>query len=424
MDVLGTLVADRYELREQVGAGGAGTVYRAYDTVLAREVAVKRLRAAADEDVRARLRVEARLSGALAHPGIARVYDYGEAGDGGAPAPYLVMEYVDGPSLRDLVRDGGPLPPEQVMSIVAQIADALAVAHAAGVVHRDVKPGNILVRPDGTVVLADFGIARALDLEPLTLTGTIVGTVDYISPEQAAGEGATGRSDLYSLGMVAYECLTGVRPLRRDSQVATLLAHLHNDVPPLPATVPSAVRDVVGRLTAREPRRRPADATAAARLARAAIDAPTLAPVRRAGVRSLRGGRRWLAVASVAAAVAAVLAYLVGTGGRPTPPPASADATAESTGPTTSGGVAVHAAPAVSAVTPSAAPTRSEWARPRHARAKTPVRARPQVTKPRAGQGRTKAHVEHPKHPAEHSAKHPAKHPAKDSAKGGKHGRK
>ena len=420
MDVPGTLVADRYELLEQVGAGGAGTVFRAHDRVLAREVAVKRLRAAADDDVRARLRVEARLAGALAHPGIARVYDYGEQIEAGAPSPYLVMEYVDGPSLRDLVRDGGPLPPERVMSIVAQVADALAVAHAAGVVHRDVKPGNILVRPDGTVVLADFGIARALDLEPMTLTGTIVGTVDYISPEQAAGQGASGRSDLYSLGMVAYECLTGVRPLRRDSQVATLLAHLQDDVPPLPATVPASVRDVVARLTARYPDRRPADAAATARLARAAMDAPTLeeAPAGALAALTRRGRRRWLAVAPVAAAAAVGIAYLSGAGGGPTPGPAAAIAAAASTGPSTSGPVAVHVtvrttptpAPLAAPVAaPVAAPARQTSAPARQPRAKSPARHTARhpaaAKKPHAGHGKAKGHAKH-------------------RPKGGKHGRK
>ena len=411
MDVPGTLVADRYELLEQVGAGGAGTVFRAHDRVLAREVAVKRLRAAADDDVRARLRVEARLAGALAHPGIARVFDYGEQIEAGTPSPYLVMEYVDGPSLRDLVRDGGPLPPERVMSIVAQVADALAVAHAAGVVHRDVKPGNILVRPDGTVVLADFGIARALDLEPMTLTGTIVGTVDYISPEQAAGQGASGRSDLYSLGMVAYECLTGVRPLRRDSQVATLLAHLHDDVPPLPASVPAAVRDVVERLAARDPRRRPADAAAAARLARAARETPTRAAVSAPtpAARARRGRKRWLALAPVAAAAAGI-AYLSGTGTGPTAPPASAVAAAASTGPTTSAAVAVRATMSAS---PSTAPTAKPSAPVRHVRRARPKAAaghRPArhpvvAQKPRAHHGKAKGHVAHGPRAGKHGRK-------------------
>ena len=265
------MVAGRYELREQIGSGGSGTVFLAHDRVLDRQVAVKRMHAGSDDEALARLRIEARLSGLLAHPGIARVHDFGEEDADGATAPYLVMEYVDGVPLRDVLQEEGPLSPDRVMGIVAQVADALAVAHRAGIVHRDVKPSNILVRPHGAVTLIDFGIARGHDVEPVTLTGTIVGTVDYISPEQAAGAGATARSDLYALGLVAYECLTGERPLRRDTQVATVLAHVNEDVPALPRTIPEPVRDLVHRLTARDPRRRPEDAAAVARLARAAL---------------------------------------------------------------------------------------------------------------------------------------------------------
>jgi len=414
--VEGALVAGRYELREQIGTGGSGTVFRAHDRVLDRDVAVKTMRPGADADAHARLKIEARLAGLLAHPGIARIHDFGEEEIGAQVAPYLVMEYVDGSSLRDLLRDEAPMAPDRVMGIVAQLADALAIAHAAGIVHRDVKPSNILVRPSGTVALIDFGIARSPDVDPVTLTGTIVGTVDYISPEQAGGAGATPLSDLYALGLVAYECLTGERPLRRDTQVATVMAHVNEDVPALPRTLPEPVRDLVHRLTARDPRRRPADATTAARLARAAIGTtaalPRLAPVRRR--------RQWLAVAA-AAAVAAVGAYLVVGDGGPGPAPAAAGANLSagvegsagrslgsggaplgSAGGTTEADsvtASLEAAPATASAAPVAAPV--------------PARAAPQpraVTKPHAHRAHAKSH---------HKPKAPGKH-----AKHAKHGKK
>lgn len=342
-DALGSVVADRYELRERLGAGGSGAVYRAHDRVLGRDVAIKRMHPGIDEDARARLRVEARLTGLLAHPGLARLHDFGEEpGDpsGGGPTPYLVMEYVDGVPLRDVLRAEGPVAPDRVMGIVAELADALAVAHAAGIVHRDVKPGNVLVRPDGTVALIDFGIARAADVEPLTLTGTIVGTVDYISPEQAGGGGATPASDLYALGLIAYECLTGIRPLRRDTQLATLLAHVNEDVPALPATFAAPVRDLVRRLSDRDPGRRPADAATVAAMARAAIGAvpgPESAEAStgridippRAGRRPRR--RRWAAAGLAAAVLAGGWLVLTQTGAPDAPAAAQADAAAAPT---------------------------------------------------------------------------------------------
>ncbi|HEY0888002.1 MAG TPA: serine/threonine-protein kinase [Nocardioides sp.] len=309
------MIADRYVLGEQLGSGGTGTVHRAHDLVLERDVAIKRLRPGTDESARARLRAEARLCGSVSHPGIAQVYDYGEeSGVDGEVTPYLVMELVEGVPLRQVLRSSGPLPPERTMAIVAQLADALAVAHAAGIVHRDVKPGNILLRPDGAAVLVDFGIARSHDLEPLTLTGTIIGTVDYISPEQAAGEGATARSDLYSLGMVAYECLTGERPLRRETQVGTLLAHLNEDAPPLPDTVPAPVRSLVQALVSRDPAARPADAATTAALARAVAGEPVTVTLPAAtGSAVSRRSRAWAALA-VAAAVIVALGVLLGRG--------------------------------------------------------------------------------------------------------------
>ena len=262
------LFGGRYELGELLGSGGTGSVRRAHDPVLDRPVAIKLLRSGAGDDVmRARLRAEAQLAGQLQHPGIAQVYDFGEDASGGEAAPYIVMQYVQGASLWQVLRDRRSLPPHEVMDIVAQVAAALQVAHEAGIVHRDLKPGNMLLTPEGRVVLVDFGIARSADTEPLTMTGTIVGTADYISPEQAAGRPATGRSDLYALGLVAYECLTGHKPFRRESEVATALAHLRDEAPPLPDGVPSGVRSLVGQLMRKDPGERPEDAAEVARRA-------------------------------------------------------------------------------------------------------------------------------------------------------------
>ena len=272
----GQVFDERYELGEVLGSGGTGTVHRAWDRVLARPVAIKMLHAGAggDDTHRARLRAEARLAGALQHPGIAQVFDYGEDTSTTPTTPYIVMQYVEGVPLSQVLRDSRTLPPEQVMSIVAQIAAALDVAHGAGIVHRDLKPGNILITPEGRPVLVDFGIARSASLEPLTLTGTIVGTVDYISPEQTAGRSATALSDIYALGMVAYESLTGLRPFRRENQVATAIAHLNDEAPALGDDVPVEVRDLVTAMIAKDPDARPATAADVATLAAIASGQP------------------------------------------------------------------------------------------------------------------------------------------------------
>ena len=255
-----TTLSGRYVLGDVIGAGGSGVVRRAHDTTLDRPVAVKLLKAGeGDEVLRARLRAEATLAGQLHHAGIAQVYDYGEDDLEGSPTPYLVMEHVEGTSLWQLLKERRTLPVPEVMDLVAQVADALQAAHAAGIVHRDLKPSNVLVTADGRAVLVDFGIARTHDTEPLTNTGTIVGTADYVSPEQCEGRTATWRSDLYSLGMLAYECLTGHKPFHRESAVATALAHLRDEAPPLTG-VPSGVADLVAQLIRKDPAERPGSA--------------------------------------------------------------------------------------------------------------------------------------------------------------------
>jgi eukaryotic-like serine/threonine-protein kinase len=205
----------RYALVRRIAVGGMGEVWEATDTLLGRQVAVKIMK----EEFRtaptflARFRAEARHAGQLNHPGIAAVYDYGETD----AAAFLVMELVSGRPLSELMVQQPALSAPAKLSILAQVADALQAAHEAGVVHRDVKPGNLMVRPDGTVKVTDFGIARALTSAPLTDHGQMIGTPAYVSPEQATGEPVTGSSDVYSLGVVAYELFAGRPPFDRDT---------------------------------------------------------------------------------------------------------------------------------------------------------------------------------------------------------------
>jgi eukaryotic-like serine/threonine-protein kinase len=238
-------------------------VWRATDLVLARPVAVKLLRpeVAADADALARFRAEARHAGSLVHAGVARVFDYDEPAPG-CP-PFLVMEYVDGPSLAGLL-DGGPLPPGQVLDIVAQASQALAAAHEAGLVHRDIKPQNILLSSDGLVKLTDFGISLAAGMAPLTSTGTVLGTSGYLAPERLEGARGTPAGDVYALGVVAYEALAG-RPPFTGTPAEIAQAHHDRAWPPLPAGVPAEVIALIGRMTARDPVLRPGAAAAGRR---------------------------------------------------------------------------------------------------------------------------------------------------------------
>ncbi|MCD9198719.1 protein kinase domain-containing protein [Aeromicrobium wangtongii] len=265
---------DRYELGDVVGSGGMGAVHRATDLRLGRTVAVKILRgdALADGTARARMRSEASLAASINHPGVARVFDFHEGAPSSGSPTFIVMEMIEGRSLAQLLGEHGPLPTDQVMSVVVQVAEGLQAAHDAGIVHRDLKPANIMLTPAGRTVLVDFGIARSATSDPLTSTGVLVGTADYMSPEQAAGRSATPASDLYALGVVAHHCLTGTSPFRRESQVATAVAHLNEDAPDLGGRVPQEVADLVGSLTARNPADRPTSAAAVA-LQAAAIGA-------------------------------------------------------------------------------------------------------------------------------------------------------
>jgi eukaryotic-like serine/threonine-protein kinase len=252
------VLGGRYVLIRRIAVGGMGEVWEATDTLLGRRVAVKLLK----EEFRtaatflARFRAEAIHAGRLNHPGIATVFDYGETSE----VAFLVMELVEGQPLSELMTEQPTLPDASKLSMLAQAAEALHAAHEAGVVHRDVKPGNLMVRPDGTVKVTDFGIARALTSAPLTDHGQMVGTPAYVSPEQASGDPVTGASDIYSLAVVAFELFAGRPPFERDTPVALTLAHI-NDLPPsLPDTVPRRVAELIESALAKDPLQRPPSA--------------------------------------------------------------------------------------------------------------------------------------------------------------------
>lgn len=259
--------AGRYRLDSRIATGGMGEVWRATDTSLGRAVAVKLLKTEYADDAvfRGRFETEARHAAALHHPGVAAVYDVGEQSsrDGsGHPRPFLVMELVDGKPLSELIAaapDGAGLDPTAVRDLLAQVGDALGAAHKVGIIHRDVKPANLIVTPAGKVKVTDFGIARAADGVGITRTGAVMGTPQYLSPEQAEGRQATAASDVYALGVVAFESLTGRRPFDADSPVATALAHIREPVPSLPPAIPADLASVVTRALSKKPEDRYAD---------------------------------------------------------------------------------------------------------------------------------------------------------------------
>ncbi|GAA1767851.1 protein kinase domain-containing protein [Kocuria aegyptia] len=257
-----TVLGGRYALTDRIAIGGMGEVWKAKDRVLGRIVAVKILKEEynGDPNFLQRFRAEARHTALLNHPGVANVFDYGEE-EGSA---FLVMELVPGEPLSNIIERQKTLEPDTVLNYIGQTARALAAAHAQGLVHRDVKPGNLIITPDNRVKVTDFGIARLADQVPLTATGQVMGTAQYLAPEQATGQTATGSSDIYSLGIIGYECLAGRRPFTGESQIAIALAQVNDPPPPLKDSVPETVRALLMSMLAKDPKDRPATAGALA----------------------------------------------------------------------------------------------------------------------------------------------------------------
>jgi eukaryotic-like serine/threonine-protein kinase len=370
----GHVLNQRYRLTGRIAAGGMGEVWRGTDELLGRTVAVKLLSHAhaADEQFRARFRAEARYAASLSHPGIARVFDYGESAagpdDGERPATataYLVMELVEGEPLSATLARESRMSVDAALDIIAQAASALAAAHEAGIVHRDVKPGNLLITPEGQVKITDFGIARAALAVHLTQSGMVMGTAQYVSPEQATARPITTATDIYSLGVVGYECLAGRPPFTAETPIALALAHVRKPPPLLPDDVPAPVAALIGQMLAKEPSNRPASARLVADRARALRDkslagenswaagsaertgpaawfpeaSPTSSELRRAGTapipaavpgrpRSRRPATLMIATGAVGAVAAAAVITLMVTNKHP--------ATASTTVPTTS----------------------------------------------------------------------------------------
>ncbi len=273
MIVLGSVIGGRYRLDEEIGRGGMSTVYRAYDNVLERTVAIKLMHReiAADSAQLERFRREARSIARLNHPNVVTVIDAGEepaadagalgtpAGDGGVGSPYIVFEYVGGVTLKDLIRHHGKLEIPRAIAYAIEIARALGAAHECEIVHRDVKPQNVLISEEGSAKITDFGIARTLSEEGLTVAGRVLASTDYVSPEQALGDPVTGQSDLYSLGVVLFEMLTGQVPFHGASPVAVAMKHVREEVPDVQLLRPeisAATAAVVERAVAKDLERR------------------------------------------------------------------------------------------------------------------------------------------------------------------------
>src|SRR5919197_253033 len=257
----GQLLADRYRLVRRIAVGGMGEVWEAADTRLDRTVAIKVLKAelCGDAEFLHRFRTEARTTASINHPGIAAVHDYGETAgvvDGPKDTAYLVMELVEGDPLAAILARERRINAERTLDILEQAGIALQAAHERGLVHRDVKPGNILVTPAGKVKLTDFGIAKAADAAPVTRSGMVMGTAHYIAPEQALGGTATPSSDVYSLAVVGYECLMGHRPFLSDNAVTVAMMHIRDVAPPLPPDVPPGTRALIEATLVKDPRRR------------------------------------------------------------------------------------------------------------------------------------------------------------------------
>jgi eukaryotic-like serine/threonine-protein kinase len=260
--LVGMQLSGRYRLDAQIGAGGMSTVYRAFDQTLERQVAIKLMHReiASDSDQLERFRREARAVAQLSHPHIVGVIDAGE--DEGRP--YIVFEYVEGETLKERIRRMGRLPMDEAIAYAIEIARALGCAHSHHIVHRDVKPQNVLIDSEGSAKVTDFGIARTLDQEGLTADGRVLGTTDYVSPEQALGHDVNGQSDIYSLGVVLYEMLVGDVPFHGENQVSVAMKHVREDMPDLQSRRPEAsatLASVLDRMTDKDLRRRYPDIT-------------------------------------------------------------------------------------------------------------------------------------------------------------------
>jgi tRNA A-37 threonylcarbamoyl transferase component Bud32 len=355
-----TVIAGRYQLGEPLGSGGMATVVAAHDLRLDRRVAVKLLRVELDDPAaRTRIEREARAAASFSHPNAVTVFDYGEH----EGRPYVVMELVDGRSLDAVLRERGPMPAAEVRVIGDQLLAALGAAHARGLVHRDVKPANVLCPPGGAVKLADFGIAKAFAdaATVLTATGQVVGTPAYLSPEQVGGQPATPRSDLYATGVVLYELLAGARPFVAETPLAVAIAHQQAPVPPLLDRRPdldAGLVAVVAAALAKDPADRPADAeamraalasTAASVERTSVLPLPPLAPtptvVAPGAAAALH--RRPLVLVAAAVAAVALIALAVGLSGGDDPPSVGDVAAGDST----------TTAPPTEAVPTTAAPT-------------------------------------------------------------------
>ncbi|MDE0572089.1 serine/threonine protein kinase [Demequina sp. B12] len=254
----GTTLGGRYVLRSLLAVGGMGEVWRGEDSDLGRPVAVKVLKpdAASNDTFLKRFRNEARNAAGLVHDNIAQVFDYGDQDR----TAYLVMELVEGEPLSTVIEREKTLPERRIGTLLAQTARGLQVAHDAGIMHRDVKPGNLIVREGDRVKITDFGVSRSHDQTTLTQTGMVMGTAQYLAPEMALGKPATPASDLYALGIIAYECVVGKRPFTAATAVDIAIAHVNEDVPPLPDTVSPAMAELIMDLLEKNPRKRPRSA--------------------------------------------------------------------------------------------------------------------------------------------------------------------
>jgi len=269
---VGKIYGGRYRLESLIATGGMGEVWQAHDEIILRSVAIKILKQEylGDPGFLERFRTEARLAAMVNHEGIANVFDYGE--DSGSA--YLVMELVPGESLAKILERDRSLGGEQVLDIVAQTARALQAAHESGMVHRDIKPGNLLITPDHQVKITDFGIARIADQVSLTATGQVMGTVQYLAPEQATGKGSTPSTDIYSLGIVAYEALAGKRPFTGATQMDIAMSQINDAPPPLPDEIDPRIRELIMQCLEKKPAARPANALALATAAEALMQNP------------------------------------------------------------------------------------------------------------------------------------------------------